>query len=149
MISPKSKIKIVHFQYVLSSLLVPETAGLMWWTSSYKNTFQIWYDSFDNFSSKFESYFLETVTKACSVERSTKFYKIWKFLECWEEIPMVTKDLFEKMKVKGSNAGVFWYILWHFSKFSCRILYSADIVVFKTCSRLQVLVLQLLNLLLS
>ena len=144
MISPKSKIKIVHFQYVLSGLLVPETADLMWWTSSYKNTFQIWYDSFDNFSSKFESYFLETVTKACSVERL-----VWKFLECWEEIPMVTKDLFEKMKVKGFNAGVFWYILWHFSKLSCRILCSADIVFFKTCSRLQVLVLQFLNLLLS
>ena len=126
MISPKSKIKIVHFQYVLSGLLVPETADLMWWTSSYKNTFQIWYDSFDNFSSKFESYFLETVTKACSVERL-----VWKFLERWEEIPMVTKDLFEKMKVKGSNAGVFWYILWHFSKLSCRLLYSADIVVSK------------------
>ena len=74
--------------------MVPETADLMWWTSSYKNTFQIWYDNFDNFSSKFESYFLETVTKACSVERL-----VWKFLECWEEIPMVTKDLFEKMKV--------------------------------------------------
>ena len=44
---------------------------------------------------------------------------------------MVTKDLFEKMKVKGSNAGVFWYILWHFSKLSCRLLYSADIVVSK------------------
>ena len=126
MISPKSKIKIVHFQYFLSSLMVPETADLMWWTSSYKNTFQIWYDSFDNFSSKFERYFVETVTKACSVERL-----VWKFLERWEEIPMVTKDLFEKMKVKGSNAGVFWDILWHFSKLSCRLLYSADIVVSK------------------
>ena len=91
MISPKSKIKIVHFQYFLSSLMVPETADLMWWTSSYKNTFQIWYDNFDNFSSKFESYFLETVTKACSVERL-----VWKFLERWEEIQIWWQRIFLK-----------------------------------------------------